>query len=265
MIFGFDLSRYDGLEDVKPSFVILNVEDPGFGDKAGRAVALGVPWGVYLWIYPGVRPAVSWMHDRTLSLGHGEPPVGYWADYEEGGVSADQLVDWFAQCDALPIKAGYYSGPSIVDHGPFLTRAWWCAAYPWGDDRYPGVDALWASSRPRPMQLWQFTSTNGTLDQDSVEDEAWWAGWVGVAPSAPAAAEVPAPIYQENAMNYVIKSGASKRLNPRDLMVTDGDSVQHFAAGEWTLDDIAHTAYMFVDAGKAEEIWFDKDRTRGLA
>ncbi len=191
MIFGFDLSRYDGLEDVRPEFVILNVEDPGFGDKVARAVVLGIPWGVYLWIYPGVLPAVGWMLDRTRAQGHGEPPVGYWADYEEAGVSPDQVSNWFARCDAAGVKAGYYSGPSAVDHGPFLARAWWNAVYPNGNDgSYPGVDALWPSSKPRPMNLWQFTSTNGTLDQDVVIDEVWWPNWAGAAP-APEKKELP--------------------------------------------------------------------------
>lgn len=259
MIFGYDLSRYDSLEDVKPSFVILNVEDPGFGEKAHRAVDLGIALGVYLWIYPGARPAVSWMHDRTLGLGLGEPPVGYWADYEEAGVTANQLVDWFAQCDALPIKAGYYSGPTIVDHGPFLTRAWWCAAHPWGDGRYPGVDALWASSRPRPMQLWQFTSTFGTLDQDSVEDEPWWATWVG---ASPAPAPQAAPITEEDVMLYIATSdGARGRVKNGDIVFTDNLSVTKVPS----VNDFHNVGFATLPGSLIEDIWADKDRSRGYA
>jgi hypothetical protein len=191
VIHGYDLSRFDGLDAVQGDFVILNVEDPGFGDKVARAVEQATSWGVYQWIYPGEAPPVGGMHDRTTGLGHGEPPVGYWADFEQVGCTPDLLDSWFGQCDAHGLKAGYYSGPTFLDHSPFLSRAWWCAAYPGTNDgSYPGVGALWPSSRPRPMQLWQFTSTNGTLDQDSVEDPEWWAAWLGTA-STPTPATTP--------------------------------------------------------------------------
>lgn len=91
-----------------------------------------------------------------------------------------------------------------------------------------------------------------------------FGAWHGPTATIPAPPSEPVP-EEENSMRYVIKGGThSARLHGQDLMVTDGDSVQLLPAGTWELTDLAHCAWMPMDAQKAEEIWFDKDRTRGL-
>lgn len=177
LVIGYDLSRYDGLEAVdSAAFVIVNVDDPGLGDKIGRAVAQAKPWGGYKWIYPGASGWNAATECAAKLRAFGEAPLGSWADYEDNGVDQGQLVDWFRGLDSVSARGGYYTNDWRVDHGALIaavgTRWYWTAGYPGANDgTFPGWDALRTS---RPAQLWQFTSTNGTRDQNAVVDSAWY-------------------------------------------------------------------------------------------
>lgn len=191
-IFGVDTARYQPLGTYdRRDFEVVNFEDPQLVQKIADCIAAGKPWGVYLWIYPEHNVFVDAAHmvDAVRALGHGDPPGGYWFDYEDPGVgptgqpiNPGQLHDGFAALDAKNARGGYYSGPHALDHGGFLDRSWWNAAYPTGDVDFPGYGSLWASSRPRPMDLWQYTSGGG-LDRDVVVDDAWWTDLTHGAPT----------------------------------------------------------------------------------
>jgi hypothetical protein len=115
------------------------------------------------------------MVDVVRALGHGDPPLGYSFDYEDTDITEAQLHDGFAALDAKGAYGDYYSGPHAIDHGQFMDREWWNAAYPGSNDgSFPGYGSLYASSRPRPMVMWQYSSGGG-LDRDLVVDDAWYA------------------------------------------------------------------------------------------
>jgi hypothetical protein len=177
LIIGYDLSRYDELEAVdSAAFVIVNVDDPGLADKLRRAIAQGKPWGGYKWIYTGASGRAAAQECVSKLRRFGEPPLGSWADYEEAGNTHQQLVDWFGGLDSVGARGGYYTNDWRVDHAALIrdvgTRWYWTAGYPGANDgRFPGWQYLRTS---RPAQLWQFTSTNGTRDQNAVVDLAWY-------------------------------------------------------------------------------------------
>lgn len=186
-IFGHDVSSYQG-PGLPPlthgrllEFTILNVKDPGFGAKAREARDRGLPWGAYSWVYAGAdqrtNARLCVVAVEQAGLDPHDVPLGYWADYEDVGIVDSQLDTWFAACDELGVRGGYYANPGRADDHRFAARPFWMAQYPWPND---------GSYRPANMtdpgvsvQLWQFTSTVGTLDQNVVVDEAWWHAWVG--------------------------------------------------------------------------------------
>lgn len=183
--FGHDVSSYQGA-GLPPlthgrtlSFTILNVKDPGFASKAREARDRALPWGVYSWVYAGadqrVNARLCVVAVEQAGLDSHAVPLGYWADYEDAGVTEDQLGPWFAGLDTLGVRGGYYANPGKI--GGFRDRPYWMAQYPWPNDgSYRPNDMADAG---RPVNIWQFTSTAGTLDQNVVVDEAWFHAWVG--------------------------------------------------------------------------------------
>jgi hypothetical protein len=195
MIRGVDISAAQpGVSAMEGSdFVILNVEDPGFADKARHAHDLGIPWDVYKWIYPpGAtddqhRPlrdagdgAASFSIAKALvdrlNLSGREP--GYWGDYEQPGVLPNQVRAWFAAADAAGVKVGWYTGLSLLDtegnHAP--DRPLWIAYYPGRNDG-SYEPAMSSDARTRGARIHQFSSTNNTLDVNIVLDTRWWDQW----------------------------------------------------------------------------------------
>jgi hypothetical protein len=174
-------------------FVILNVEDPGFADKARHARDLGIPWDIYKWIYPpgatdnqgrprrdagngGASFAIAKALVDQLNL-PGRAP-GYWGDYEEQGVLAGQVREWFAAADAAGVKAGWYTGLNVLDtegnHAP--DRPLWLAYYP-GNDDGSYQSSMSDDARVRGARIHQFSSTHNTLDINVVLDTSWWDRW----------------------------------------------------------------------------------------
>src|SRR5262245_8326817 len=50
---GVDISKFQLASAMEGwDLVILNVEDPGFAEKARHAHELGIVWDIYKWIYP---------------------------------------------------------------------------------------------------------------------------------------------------------------------------------------------------------------------
>lgn len=196
MIFGTDVSKFQTKEAILGyPFTILNVEDPTFAEKAQFAIDNGIVWDIYKWIYPpgatdgSGRPlrdagngAESFAIARELvdqANFPGRAP-GYWADYEQGGVEARQVGEWFGAADQAGVQSGLYTYLFVLNaqgnHAP--DRPLWLAYYPSPNDG--SYDPSMSNdARAQGAKLYQFTSTHDTLDVNVVIDEAWWAGWAG--------------------------------------------------------------------------------------
>lgn len=182
MIRGYDLSKYNSTEAVRPDFVILNVEDPYLQSKVQRAHDLGIPWDAYKWCYAGQTGQA--MCDRTHALVDAVFPGGrypaFWLDYEDAGVTGGQVGEWFAACDRAGVKSGWYCYLYLLNgqgnHAP--DRPLWLAYYP-GQNDGTYIPSMSDTARQKGALLHQYTSTAGRLDQNVVLDESWWAGWIG--------------------------------------------------------------------------------------
>lgn len=170
-----DLSRYDPLEavDLYPDGVILNIEDPGFTQKRDRAISNGFPWGTYTWVYPGLGAQAT---NRAVDAGVG--PLGVWLDYEQEGVSPNDLQQALARADELGARVGVYTYLYILDSvaGLLGDHPLWLAYYPGGSDWQQGYSD---TARARGAVLHQFTSSNGSRDLSVVVDPERWSAWTG--------------------------------------------------------------------------------------
>lgn len=197
MIFGVDISSFQGagIPDNKhgrgaPQFVIINVRDPGLGDKARECIRRGTPWAIYTWAFPGAnqRDNLRWSALTVENAGLDWRSIRYWIDYEDSGVSAQQIVTFYDAAAELGVEAGLYTYlflmPSIPD-AVVAMRPLWLAYYPGANNGvYPANQD--GAARQRGAVLWQFSS-NATnppgLDENAVMDEAWFANeWAGGAP-----------------------------------------------------------------------------------
>lgn len=179
MIFGTDTSKYqrDGTYD-PGAFEIVNAEDPTMPTKVQREALNGRPAGLYVWVYPG-EPGHSMVNRAQAALARAGAPceLGVWWDYEDRGVAQWQLADVFQAADAVGLWSGYYSNAGTVDHGPLMNRAWWLAAYPGANDgSFPGLGQMRA---PRPVNIWQYSSSQGSLDRNVIVDDGWYSQKIG--------------------------------------------------------------------------------------
>ncbi len=182
VIFGTDSSAYQQIGTYDPaSFEIVNALDPTLPQKVARNQADGRPWGIYSWVFPGEHGSytVGRAINALSKTGAALAPLGFWWDYEDNGVVQSQLDQAFATSDAEGYWSGYYGNDYRFDHSTLLNRPYWMAAYPNPND---GVWRDYQATASRPVNLWQWTSTNGTLDQNVVIDEAWYGSLAGGTP-----------------------------------------------------------------------------------
>jgi hypothetical protein len=243
---GVDISKFQSASAMDGwDFVILNVEDPGFGEKASRAHELGIPWDIYKWIYPpgatdsAGRPipdagngAESFaiakdLVDRTNIPGR-EP--GYWGDYEQAGVTASQVREWFAAADAAHVKAGWYTYLHILNaegnHAP--DRPLWLAYYPHPNDG-SYQPSMSDNARARRAKTHQFTSTNDTLDVNIVLDTEWWDDWTGD-DGGPRSERRPRTIVEDDEMIVAIPDPSKRcalRGTPSRFYAVSGGVIVH--------------------------------------
>jgi len=185
---GPDVSRYQGASAIDSfDLAILNIEDPNVVDKAIWCNDRLIPWDIYKWGFPGQTGGQ--MFGRAKSLVDALP-VGfrlprYWLDYEEGGVEPWQIGDWYTACDQAGVGGGLYAYKNLIEvQGLRGTpgKGFWVAYYPERNDGsyYPAMSD-WARSVGADGH--QYTSTNGTLDQNVFFDPAWFTG--GAVPGVP--------------------------------------------------------------------------------
>jgi hypothetical protein len=188
-IHGVDVSRYQGLESLDgQSFVIVNVEDPGLLDKVAHAKQIGIPWGLYTWVYPGSgRTDMARAAAQVATVG--DPPLGFWLDYEQAGVTPTDLGDALDHADEQGIlgRTGVYTYLATVDDvaGHLRDRPLWLAYYPGNNDgSFPATQD--GDAHNWNAVLWQYTSGANApvgLDRNVVIDEAWYSQWLGGAPT----------------------------------------------------------------------------------
>jgi hypothetical protein len=179
VILGTDTSKWQPPGTYDPGqFEIINGEDPSMPLKVRRNILEGRPWGLYVWVYPG-ESGGSLVSRARAAIGRAgaDPPLLTWWDYEQAGVTQAQLTDAFAVADLNGVRSGYYSNAHTVNHDEFRVRPYWLAAYPGNNDgTFPGVDRM---RPPRPVTIWQYSSTNGQLDRNVIINEAWYAAHTG--------------------------------------------------------------------------------------
>ena len=75
---GVDISKYQGdSTELGADFVVVNIEDPALLEKIEFAVAHGIPWGLYSWVYPNEQNGTSATRLRGaegVGLGKGGVP-----------------------------------------------------------------------------------------------------------------------------------------------------------------------------------------------
>lgn len=183
-IFGVDISRYQGPEAMDDySFAILNVEDPSVGRKVTHARELSIPWGYYSWVYPGRGADAT---ERTLEAERtlGVPPLGHWFDYEEAGVSPnDLLAAWnHAQSVGLSGRVGTYTYLYLLESVRSIVfenqMPLWLAYYP-GTNSGQYIPEMSSRARQVGAVIHQYTSTNGRLDVNVVLQEEWYQSFIG--------------------------------------------------------------------------------------
>jgi hypothetical protein len=203
MTFGKDVSSFQGFTLVplthgrELAFTIINVRDPSLAGKAREARDRGLPWSIYVWIFPPGHEQFEDGAQLCDRLQRGIDACGMrptlldgWWDYENtvgfpNPVEQGQLDQVFAEADQRGLRTGYYANPGRADDQKLSARPFWMAQYPDPNDgAFPGFGAM--TDPGRSVQLWQFTSTVGTLDQNIVVDEAWFAALAR--PPAPAEA-----------------------------------------------------------------------------
>jgi Glycosyl hydrolases family 25 len=221
MIFGVDLSKYQGDSAMDGlAFAVLNVEDPTFPDKARYAHDHGIVYDVYKWIYPGQSGGAMMQQAKRIvdaaSVPGREP--GYWADWEEAGVSPNQVGEWFAAGDTYSVRAGWYTYLYLLRQfgmvsNPFAGRPFWIAYYPGANDgSYPAGQE--GDAHAYTSQLWQYSSGGG-LDRDVVLDETWWAHW------SSGAAPIPQPSKEASDMVILTVPGGRTVLVVGNLILRD--------------------------------------------
>lgn len=188
---GVDLSRYDSpggvtdtsaVDDPRANYVILNVEDPGFLNKARRAIDIGKHWGPYSWLYGnlGGIECIDRMLRAIDAVGV-LPSRGGWVDYEANGVAPVHAAQARVEAQQrAPIPVGLYTYLYLLNSQAGLADEWWqwtlrwLAYYPGSNDGtllwdQNGQAIAWGSAH------WQYTSSNGTRDRNAVIDDALWA------------------------------------------------------------------------------------------
>lgn len=265
-----DLSRYDALEAVDLyDGVILNIEDPGFTAKRDRAIAKGIPWGTYSWVYPGGGAAAA---DRAYQAASA-PPLGVWLDYEQTGVTPQDLTNALNRGDQLGLKLGVYTYLYIIDSvsNRVGNHPLWLAYYPNANDgTYPtGRDG---DARRYGALLWQYTSSNGTRDLSRVLDDTRWTAWTGGTAPAPAPApssnkETEMVIYENVDITDKDKNSAdghwAARIGYSLVNISAGDAYVHAISGVPVVKglrtlDIVGQCITGAKAQKNAEFWRSK-------
>jgi hypothetical protein len=181
---GTDTSSYQPLGTYDPNaFEIVNCQDPELSDKAARNVQDGRPWSIYVWVYPGesATSLCDRLQEAIAAAGSSPTLLDGWWDYEEPGVEQWQLDQVFEEADRRGLRTGYYANPGLADDQKLAARPFWMAQYPYPNDgTFRGFDEM--TDPGVSVQLWQFTSTSGTLDQNAVADQAWYVACAGARP-----------------------------------------------------------------------------------
>ena len=164
---GVDLSRYNTADYDWAAFVIVRLgsvmaDDPLRSQHTDFARARKIPLGSYWFLYDStsITPEQQAEHAFQLQRDLGLDGVPHFADCE-GELSTDTAKRYIARMQQLRGDCGIYSGWWVKSRGgPTLGADYgWLPEY---HDTYT-LPAQWTSAFTK---VWQWTSSNGTLDRD---------------------------------------------------------------------------------------------------
>lgn len=177
---GIDISQYQASFNTNVDFVIIRLgysitEDPRASDHVGRAKANNVPYGGYWALYEGYTGTKQAEVCYALMRKYGVYRVAVDAEqFPHATTLTMQTVrDFITRMQELNGDCGIYSGYWIKAHGGGTAGAdWgWLADYTARE-----LPSGWTTAF---APLWQYTSSNGTLDCDRLYDHdpaTWFAG-----------------------------------------------------------------------------------------
>lgn len=153
-VWGVDVSHWNGLVDFQTAkangchFVIIKACDGSvptrwFQENRAGAKAAGIPWGAYVWLYPGSKVPVGTQVNAWWNLVKDDyPPLGVWIDFEwtsYGGKpdnpTTGDLISALDKFTALSgRKPGIYTAKGYTDQYARDFRRWdeyrlWVAHY----------------------------------------------------------------------------------------------------------------------------------------
>lgn len=176
---GIDISQYQSSFDTTVDFVIIRLgysvsEDPLAAQHTTTAKNKGIPYGGYWALYEGHSGHDQAVACYNLMQKYGVYRIAVDAEQFPGAatLTLQTVQDFIKTMQALNGDCGIYSGYWIKAHGGGTAGAdWgWLADYT-AFDRPSG----WSTAF---TLLWQYTSSNGTLDKDHFygADLSWFAG-----------------------------------------------------------------------------------------
>lgn len=174
-VLGIDISHWNGVVNLSVgkaaglSFVIIKgcdgtIPSRYFQENKEQAKIAELPWGVYVWLYPGNKVSVGLQTQAWWDLVKNDyPPLGVWIDFEwttYNGVAANpttgDLISALDKFQALSgRRVGIYSAKGYTDQ--YLvnfpnpdSEMWWIANY--------GVTAPALPRGVTRYKFWQFTN-----------------------------------------------------------------------------------------------------------
>lgn len=244
--------------------------DNRFKDNMLKAHDAGVPLGVYGYMVPDRDR--RWQAEQAADLARGvDVPIdlGFWCDAEELYDETSSILTYTNRWMQLEVheEIGYYSNDWRVQHNDLLHLPFWLAAYPAPND------GVWRANEPRagrPINLWQWTSSSGTLDKNAVWDEPWFNTLVEGG-SMPTSEEIAAAVVDAIFTDHELPSVfALHMLKYHDDLVApikdfagktskllDWTELQHLATQTKITDllkESVHEAMVGVDDADADEV-----------
>lgn len=266
-VWGIDISHWNGLTDLATakangcSFVIIKAADGSvrtrwFQENKQRAKEAGLPWGIYVWLYPDNKVPIKDQVDLWWDLVKDDyPPVGVHIDFEwtnYGGSPANPNgTDLKKSADLFEFKGGrvpeIYTAKGYADE--YLTGfpnperyKWWIANYGVSTPNMP----RWLVQNNVAWKKWQFTasmdgaiapSQNKELDGNYYDGDhyAFAAEYLGGELPPPTNGGTVAKYYRLNTVAANIRTGPGASYPDRgDLVRGDVVRVDEPTPGGWS-------------------------------
>jgi GH25 family lysozyme M1 (1,4-beta-N-acetylmuramidase) len=233
-VWGIDISHWNGLTDLATakargcSFVIIkgcdgSVNSKWFPENKQRAKDVGMPWGVYVWLYPGSKVSIDAQVTAWWNLVKNDyPPMGVFIDVEwttYGGYAANPTtadanaaLDKFLAISGKKAKiytARGYSDQYLVGFNRYDTFGLWVAHY--------GVTNPLLPIGATTYKIHQFTSSlDGSIapSENLALDGNYYNGTKAQFEAEFGAVTPPPPVGEPMDYKIVWDTGANERTGP---------------------------------------------------